>query len=172
MPKTPGPAPDARTRILEAAGAVIRQEGVMGLTLDAVAHAAGVSKGGLLYHFPSKEALVRALLEHHLDAFERALTENGKPFAQAYVEMGWYDGSGGLFLSLAAALALYPELLQTIRERSRRWYARVRTPEARIALLATDGLFMAELLGLEAFGPDERQAVLERLRELAREEAV
>ncbi|PZA06626.1 MULTISPECIES: TetR/AcrR family transcriptional regulator [unclassified Meiothermus] len=165
------PATDARSRILEAAEAVIRREGGMALTLEAVAQAAGVSKGGLLYHFPSKEALVRALLEHHLDAFEQALAESGKPFAQAYVEMGWYDGSGGLFLSLAAALALYPELLQTIRERSRRWYARVRTPEARIALLATDGLFMAQLLGLETLGPEERQAVLERLRALAGEEA-
>ena len=36
--------------------------GVPGLTLEAAARGAGVSKGGLLYHFASKEALLAALL--------------------------------------------------------------------------------------------------------------
>ena len=33
------------------------------MTLDVVAQAAGVSKGGLLYHFPSKESLLGALAQ-------------------------------------------------------------------------------------------------------------
>src|SRR4051794_16240552 len=53
---------DARTRILDAAESIVRTRGVPGLTLDAAARAAGVSKGGLLYHFASKEALLAALL--------------------------------------------------------------------------------------------------------------
>ncbi len=53
---------DARTRILDAAEALVRAEGVSGLTLDAAARQAGVSKGGLLYHFSSKEALLIGLL--------------------------------------------------------------------------------------------------------------
>src|SRR3954466_1585698 len=56
------PQPDARTRILDAAEAIVRARGVAGLTLDAAAKAAGVSKGGLLYHFASKEALITGLL--------------------------------------------------------------------------------------------------------------
>src|SRR5690242_2095382 len=47
----PGPA---RDRILEAAERVVAEIGAARLTLDVVAQAAGVSKGGLLYHFPSK----------------------------------------------------------------------------------------------------------------------
>src|SRR3954466_13159878 len=53
---------DARTRILDAAEAIVRARGVSGLTLDAAAKQAGVSKGGLLYHFASKEALITGLL--------------------------------------------------------------------------------------------------------------
>ena len=53
---------DARTRILDAAEAIVRGNGVSGLTLDAAARQAGVSKGGLLYHFSSKEALLVGLL--------------------------------------------------------------------------------------------------------------
>ena len=37
----------------------IKEEGVVKLTLEAVAQRAGVSKGGLLYHYPSKEALIK-----------------------------------------------------------------------------------------------------------------
>src|SRR5215217_4417823 len=56
------PAVDARTRILDAAESIVRARGVPGLTLEAAARGAGVSKGGLLYHFASKEALIAALL--------------------------------------------------------------------------------------------------------------
>src|SRR5476651_2729859 len=53
---------DTRTRVLDAAEAIVRAKGVAGLTLDAAAREAGVSKGGLLYHFASKEALLTGLL--------------------------------------------------------------------------------------------------------------
>jgi AcrR family transcriptional regulator len=59
-------APDtaqARDRLIDAAEAVIVRDGVANLTLDAVAREAGVSKGGLLYHFPSKSALTMAIVE-------------------------------------------------------------------------------------------------------------
>ena len=52
-----------RERILEAGYAVAGQSGVAAVTLDAVANRAGVSKGGLLYHFPSKEALVSGMVD-------------------------------------------------------------------------------------------------------------
>ncbi|MFZ1990970.1 MAG: helix-turn-helix domain-containing protein, partial [Alphaproteobacteria bacterium] len=53
----------AREPILSAAGRVIAEMGARHLTLDAVAREAGVSKGGLLYHFPSKDALLAAMVE-------------------------------------------------------------------------------------------------------------
>jgi AcrR family transcriptional regulator len=61
------PAPDAtagtaRDRILDAFEELLVQQGERGTTLEAVAAAAGVSKGGLLYHFGGKEALVEGLL--------------------------------------------------------------------------------------------------------------
>ena len=52
--------PDTKTRILSAAEAIVLERGVPALTLDAVAESAGLSKGGLIYHFESKEALIRA----------------------------------------------------------------------------------------------------------------
>src|SRR4051812_25106619 len=50
-------------RLLDVAGELVTESGVMALTLDAVAKRAGVSKGGLLHHFPSKHALLMAMVE-------------------------------------------------------------------------------------------------------------
>ena len=64
---------NARQRILNAAEARLLASGPAGLVLDAVAADAGISKGGLLYHFGSKEALVAGLCERMLERFDREL---------------------------------------------------------------------------------------------------
>jgi Transcriptional regulator len=56
------PSP-SRDRLLDAFEAILIDDGERTATLDAVAARAGVSKGGLLYHFGSKDALVSGLLE-------------------------------------------------------------------------------------------------------------
>ena len=60
---------------------MIRRDGAQALTLDAVAAEAGVSKGGVLYHFASKRALIDGLIERWLDDFEARL--DGADFAAA-----------------------------------------------------------------------------------------
>lgn len=54
--------PKAREKVLDAFIRLLIDEGERATTLDATARAAGVSKGGLLYHFGSKEALESALI--------------------------------------------------------------------------------------------------------------
>jgi AcrR family transcriptional regulator len=49
------------------------EEGVSGMTLEAVAREAGISKGGLLYHFPSKVALIGGMIGRLIEDFEDAL---------------------------------------------------------------------------------------------------
>lgn len=49
-------------RLLDAAEAVVIEQGVRAMTLEAVAARAKVSKGGLLYHFPSKDAIVLGMV--------------------------------------------------------------------------------------------------------------
>src|SRR5216684_2889095 len=51
-----------RDRLLDAAEAVVIEQGVNAMTLEAVAARAKVSKGGLLYHFPSKDAVVQGMV--------------------------------------------------------------------------------------------------------------
>ena len=51
-----------RVKLLQAAAKVVAQHGAGSLTLEHVALMAQVSKGGLLYHFPNKYALLDALI--------------------------------------------------------------------------------------------------------------
>ena len=55
--------PRARESVLDAFAGILSTEGERAATMDATARAAGVSKGGLLYHFASKDALEAGLIE-------------------------------------------------------------------------------------------------------------
>lgn len=55
---------ETRGRILDAAFAVLKERGFAGLTTPEVAQRAGVSRGALVHHFPSKLELVAAAMEH------------------------------------------------------------------------------------------------------------
>lgn len=71
--------------ILEAALEVFSSQGFRGATLDQIAEVAGLSKPNLLYYFPSKEAMHRALLTRMLDTWLDPLREmdaGGDPVAE------------------------------------------------------------------------------------------
>ncbi|MGY6657347.1 TetR/AcrR family transcriptional regulator [Amycolatopsis sp. TRM77291] len=70
--------PTAKERILDSYEEILIEQGPGGVTLDAVAAHAGVSKGGLLYHFGSKEALVEGLMERLATLSEADLEEARK----------------------------------------------------------------------------------------------
>ncbi|MFF5987263.1 TetR/AcrR family transcriptional regulator [Prauserella flavalba] len=58
--------PSAREQVLDAYEDILIESGSAAVTLDAVAARAKVSKGGLLYHFGSKDALLDGLLDRLL----------------------------------------------------------------------------------------------------------
>jgi len=61
---------DTRAVILDTTQRLIAAEGLQALTLDRVARDAGLSKGGLLYHFSSKEQLIEALVNRVISRLE------------------------------------------------------------------------------------------------------
>ena len=62
-----------RDDVLEAVVTIIERDGLTAVTLDAVAAEIGMTRAGLLYHFPSREALIRATHEHLAGQWEREL---------------------------------------------------------------------------------------------------
>ncbi|WP_235737049.1 TetR/AcrR family transcriptional regulator [Nocardioides alcanivorans] len=86
------PTPKAREKALSAYAEILREEGERAATIDAVAARAGVSKGGVLYHFATKEALGEALLEWFDDVATKGLEEmaaDPEGPARHYVRTSW-----------------------------------------------------------------------------------
>jgi len=161
-----------RQRLLDAAEALARRLGPGNLSLDAVAAEAGVSKGGLLYHFPSKAKLMEALVAQHLSRFDAALRAqeaSGRPNAAitAYMDQFLQEcarqnppGAG-----LLAALAENPQLLDPVRVQERDFLNRIRAdasdPDfATIAFLVVHALRAMKLLGTEVLDTAEAQAMI------------
>jgi AcrR family transcriptional regulator len=175
-----------RARLLDSALAVLRQRGVNGLTLDAVAQEAGVSKGGLLHHFSSKETLVGALLQAMMAEFERSVDaalaaeaqDPGAPVTgrllRAYVRASF--GDQPLFPALGALLAVSvlqnPDLLALVQADAQNWQARlaadgVAPARAHLIRQAADGAWFDELIGAAPVDPTDREALLAELLALA-----
>lgn len=75
-------------QILLAACSLAIQSGPNGLTIDGVAKEAGMSKGGVLYHFPSKEALILGLMKLHFSSAWEGFRAHWK--ADPRVEGRWH----------------------------------------------------------------------------------
>ena len=181
------PQTDARTRILDAAEALVRAKGVGGLTLEAAAKVAGVSKGGLLYHFASKEALLTGLLGRMAefvtaDFAEGVAAQPEGPGRVARAMLNWGFGlapearNERCDRAAAVFLAVFhhdPALLDPMRAVVAKMRDAVMAdglpPGHGSAIMAAgDGLFMARVFGMYTPTPEEMQqmhAALSRLLE-------
>lgn len=179
MPEEPLGAQAAksqRTRrsLLDAAGDIAHREGVANLTLARVAEKANVSKGGLLHHFASKQALIAALLTDNLESanqqLEQLAAENGRDrgaFAQAYLDyVRTGQHSTGTAASVFAAAALDDGDLGPARAMFENWQERLIvddliSPEtALLARVVGDGLWLIDLFGLAPPTPEQREILL------------
>lgn len=70
-----GADPEKRKKILEGAREVFFAQGFAGASMDAIARAAGVSKGTLYVYFENKETLYAALIEERRGKLPEALFE-------------------------------------------------------------------------------------------------
>ncbi|MGY6409609.1 MAG: TetR/AcrR family transcriptional regulator [Alkalilacustris sp.] len=171
-------ATDTRARLLRAAEALARRDGPGHLSLDAVAAEAGVSKGGLLYHFPSKTRLLEALVEEHLQRMEAVLAAaEARPDARpggllgAYLAHAARDCAAGTPPSPAflAALVDHPDLLAPVGGRQRAMLDRICAdapdPElATLAFVAVHGLRAMRLLGTAMLDEGEEADLMAMLR--------
>jgi AcrR family transcriptional regulator len=166
------PRERTKEKLLDAAGAVVRRDGPQALTLDAVAGEAGVSKGGLLYHYGTKQELIEALVARWLAEFQADIDAADPHFVRGYVKASDPEGQIADELGLLAALVADPAVLRTVRDRYAIWQDRVEREgsdpvDATVARLAADGLWLAELLGMAPPRGKLREQVLARMVELA-----
>lgn len=73
--------PDRAEVILDAAESLMRRSGERTVTMDAVAAEAGLSKGGVLHHYASKDALISALAARKVERMRAGIAEHAAHFA-------------------------------------------------------------------------------------------
>ncbi|MDQ2749531.1 MAG: TetR/AcrR family transcriptional regulator [Actinomycetota bacterium] len=138
-----------RARLLEAAIACLAELGWTASTVAVVAERAGVSRGAAQHHFPTREALFTAALEHvsqvRASEMKRELAElaGGRtPDTAAVVELVMNLFTGPLF---RAALAL--------------WVAAAAEPQLREQMIPLEARIGREIhrVVVELLGVDERE---------------
>lgn len=167
------PASDARDRALAAALTIATRDGAKSLTIDAVAKEAGVSKGGVLHHFPTKDALVREVVvtaTHGWESAVEALCEQDpKPigrYVRAFLAAMSDPTVVAIGRGLLAAVALNLDLIEPLRESYQRCRKRIENDgldpvAAYQCVLVADALWYGAIFDL----PPPPPAVLDALRE-------
>jgi AcrR family transcriptional regulator len=175
--------PSCKHLILEAAENVVREGGAAHLTLDAVAEKAGVSKGGLLYHFPTKEALIEGMIAHVIERGHerRAATLESLPpgparslKAEILALLVCRDIDSRVSAGLLATVANEPKHMCRFRDVHRERFSthteHGSQPErVEIVLLAAYGLFFLELLQGSPFDAEQRQRLIDEMLRLSDE---
>lgn len=171
------PAPAARPKLLDAFAQILIDQGERAATLEAVAAHAGVSKGGLLYHFGSKDALVEGLiqrLDELVDQDVELMAQAPEGAAEYYLRTSVYADTP-LDRTIIAVLRLSqgadPRAQQAIRGMQDKWLRTVReqVPDdasARAVILLGDGLYYNAALtgGHPSVTAAQLEELLDRVR--------
>jgi len=175
--------PKAKALILKAAREIVETRGAGALTFDELSRVSGVTRGGITYHFPTKDDLLQALLDHDMLAWkaaEQALTPRDAACPRRCELIGFLrahtseDDSRRRFVTGMLSAAVHqPELLDGCRQEvlgryvGRQWDE----PElrAQVLRLAATGLFWDEVFGFQPMPPAARARLVALLERLARE---
>lgn len=166
--------------MIEAALRVIEDRGVHSLTLDAVAEEAGVTKRGLIYHFPSKSALILGLHVHLAERWDREMREMAgkepdecslEERTEAYVRTAAELGSR-VDLRLIAEAGSEPGWAEPWEVVTDRWVPALDAKagpgddqliRCLMARMTADGLWSYEIFLDAPLKPELRQEIVERI---------
>lgn len=174
---TPKNPIQTREKILHAAAQVVGSAGTDKFTLDQVALVAQVSKGGLLHHFPTKDALLQGLVAHLVVLFEQRLATEiaaepiGVPgrWTRAYIRATFVSEAieDALLAALGPAAISHPQLVEVFRTYFE--YLNI-IPDDGIPItrvlairLACDGLWLSELAGMPIIRDPLRTELMDEL---------
>ena len=164
--------------LLDAAEVVVARQGFANLTLDAVAAEAGMSKGGLLHHFRTKDRLIEALVTRAAEnwrmcwmgSYEKAPEGPGRMTRGLLNHClsethSWTEQLRRSSAAVFAALAQNPSLIEPMRAAYSELHQRIADDGlppgvGEAVVTAIDGLWLYWVLGLVPVDQD----LMSRLR--------
>lgn len=150
-----------RAALIHCAAELAAQQGLNGVTVQAVSEAAGVTKGGFFHHFSHKQALLDAVFDRFLAENERAIDHrmasdglSSGCFTRAYISVAFDDilqAEKSLRIPLSLSMMTSPELCERwsawLAGRLQRHHETDSLPQHEVARLAADGAWLACSLG-------------------------
>jgi AcrR family transcriptional regulator len=173
----------SREKILDAAAELVSEIGSGRLTLDAVAERAGLSKGGLLYNFCTKEALLQGMIQRLVDEVSaerealRVQAEPGRNLEARLCTAALLKLRKGRTKEVAngmlAASAENPRLLDPVREVITATVENLKATSddldaALLGWLAIEGLNSLEMHDLSPFSEEEHERVVQAANRMLR----
>ena len=165
-----------KDKICEAAMQLAIRDGLLAMTLDNVAREAGISKGGVMYHFPGKEELIRGVLDYFSQQCEtmlmRRVADDPEPrlrWARCMLDCLFPESAESdirsdagemsseilsrFFMAMLAGAVTSPASMLPLRDLATRMRKRFMSDpndgmEQILVWLAIDGLFLWQFLGL------------------------
>ncbi len=177
--KTGRPRSIDRDHVLDMAEKIVSEGGIVALTMDAVAIAAGVTKGGVQYCFGNKDGLLKAMITRWSDDFDRevAREQNGRSGAIAHiaahirVSRNKDADEDARFAAMMSSLIPNSDYMAD----TRRWYRKqwegldVSTSEgrkARLAFIANEGAFLLRSFNFFELTQEEWQGIFDDIESL------
>ena len=167
-----------KDKICEAAIRIASRDGLLAMTLENVAREAGITKGGVMYHFPSKDELIRGVLEYFSQQCEmmlmrrviddpeprmrwaRCMLDCLFPQSPATSQPDDFDSTvlARFFIATLAGAVTSPGAMQPLRDLATRMRNRCLSDprdgmEQLMVWLTIDGLLLWQFMGL--IGPDD-----------------
>lgn len=177
-------SPISLDAILDAAEAIVSESGAIHMTLDNVAERAGISKGGLMYRFPTKMALLQGMVGRQIARIEeireqfRQKLSGSNPTElmieiKTLLELENMDSRPST--ALLAVVANQPELVEPFREQlQKRFSERILSDKnparSTILILAALGLHFTSLLNVPFLEREQKKEVIGELLRLASDE--
>lgn len=167
-------------RVLEAAERIVTERGAANLTFEEIAQSSGVSRGGICYHFATKDDLLRALIERDMDQWQEreaqcraGLGGDGSDFiAELRATTECNPDKRRFVAGMMSAVAHDPSLLEPVRrreaERAPSEWSDVEI-DRQVLRLAAGGLFWADVFGCTEIPPPQRARIVARIEMLARQ---
>jgi len=180
-----GSGQNSRDAILDAAEAIVRENGASHMTIEAVSARAGISKGGLLYHFRTKEILLLEMIErlYHIiqqtaDAEAAKLPESPARALKAHIHAAEFFHNQriqGLAVAFLAASAHDPKILkpaQKARTEMIKELCKCNLSDGFIKAIvfALDGMWISQTLGISSLSHSAQQEVIHTLLRLVDQE--
>ena len=171
--------------ILAAARNVVRSRGIDALSMDQVAKEAGVSKGAVMYHFPTKKALQAALIQDYAEHMAGELHRHEarfegdaiETFIPGYVE--WFKsfdrdnrGWSSVGVQLLGQQSKDPALLKPVADFYEQLFSRVEKLPTKqrnkmlLAIMALEGFFFVHKFALANMDPERKTQILDMILEM------